>query len=105
MKHEKIHISKDKDNTHFWTFCKIKYEKINEGRNKKVIIVPYSCIALQVGNKFYLNDLKTITRTKSKKIHILERFDYVPAGASAELISYYKDHLRKRQEKLNINSL
>ena len=104
MKHEKNHISKDKDNTYFWTFCQIKYEKINEGRNKKVIIPCFS-IALQVGNKFYLNDLKTITRSKSKNIKIIKRFDYVPAGASAELIYYFKEHLRKIQAKLNSNSL
>ena len=94
--------NKVKDNrSHFWTFVQIKYEKKYEGRNKKVIIEPACGIALQVGNKFYLHNLKSITKSKTntKHIQILERFDCIPYGASQELIDYYKEHLRKDQIK------
>ena len=97
MKNEENHNkSKDTENTHFWKFVKIKYEKI-EYKNEKIIIVPSCSFALQVGNKFYLNNLQTIKKSKKRRVQVLERFNYIPAEVSIELIEYYKRHLEKRQ--------
>ena len=107
-KNERRKMLNEKDNKNkkyscFWRFCKISYHQKNEEQNKKIIIIPRTTIALQVGDSFYLQNLKKLKRTKTntKHIKILERYDYIPTGTSEKLKNYYLDHQRKRQEKLN----
>lgn len=102
MNNEKDHNKQEQSTKeNFWTFCEIEYKNI-ENKNKKVIIEKITCIALKVGNKFYLKDLKTKKNTKLNHIKILNRFDFIPAGASKEQIDYFKRHLCQQSEKLNI---
>lgn len=96
--------NKNKNKQVIWKFCKINYTKEIKKQKQKIKLIKQTEIALQIGDSFYLRDLRKIKKNKdnTRDIKILEKYNYIPADASEKQIMYYVEHQRKRQLQLNI---